>query len=260
MSCRLLDLPMLLVATLIGIAPAMATAAAPVAAPVTATVQTPGPAAADEDDDALPFKLSLPTIADRDAWRTAGFRLHLGYAYGQLFGVAGTPDAITHIILARAGVRLDADWSIMFSLAYAVASEGLIGLRFAGTIDPTWHLGDHFYLAMGGGVAGVVESESYRDEPNGSQRDALVATYTFPDATPLLPTCSGMGVTALLRAGASMVIGPLASTELALQVDGQWVGCEESLGRVEPDTAKAIMRRQWWPHLGANLAWTVVWR
>lgn len=231
----------------------------PVAALGQATMPA-SPSATADDDAGLPFQLSLPTMADKDAWRSAGFRLHLGYGYGQMIGLDGTGDATTHIILVRAGVRLDEDWSLLITLAYAIASEGVSGLRFSGTIDPTWHLGDHFYLAMGAGPAGIVEAGEMRPDADPNLNNELVASYTYSDTTPLIAGCSGMGVAALLRAGATLVIGPLASTELSLQLDGQWIGCEQDSGRVEPDTAQAIVRRQWWPHLGANLAWTVAWR
>ena len=239
------------VLTLSALAPVVALAQAEMPASVSATAG---------DDDDLPFQLSLPTMADKEAWRTPGFRLHLGYGYGQLIGLDGTPDAITHIIVLRAGVRLDEDWSLLMSLTYAIASEGVSGLRFSGTLDPTWHLGDHFFIAAGAGLAGIVEVNLARSDSDAGFQDELVASYTYTDRTPLVSSCSGMGVAALLRTGATLVIGPLASTELALQVDGQWIGCEVDSGRVEPDTALAIVRRQWWPHLGANLAWTVAWR
>lgn len=240
---------------------ALALVAGAACAPCGAYAQAvmPAPASATVDEG-LPFQLSLPTMADRDAWRTPGFRLHLGYGYGQLIGLDGTPDAVTHIILARAGARLDADWSLFMSLAYAIASEGISGLRFTGTIDPTWHVGDHFHVAAGAGLAGFVEANEGREEQDAALRGELVASYSYTGREPLISSCSGVGVAAILRAGATLVIGPLASTELAIQLDGQWVGCELATGRVEPDTAEAIVRRQWWPHLAAHLAWTVAWR
>ena len=36
---------------------------------------------------------------------------------------------------------------------------------------------------------------------------------------------------------------------------GQWTGCVDDTGRVEPDTGQAIVRRQWWPHVGGRRHW-----
>ncbi len=217
-------------------------------------------AAASASDDDVPFRISLPTVADVEAWREAGFRIQLGYGYGAMFGVNGTPNATTQTFLLRAGARLDDDWSLLASFAYAAARGGVVGLRFMGTIDPTWHLGDHLELALGAGFGGLVEGFTGRDDPDVAQRDALVASYTYPNTDHLLRSCTGIGAAALLRLGWAIVLGPLSAGVISLQADGQWIACEESLGRVEPDTARPIVRRQWWPHLGGNVTWTFAWR
>jgi hypothetical protein len=43
-------------------------------------------------------------------------------------------------------------------------------------------------------------------------------------------------------------------------MDGQWTDCVDDSGRLEPDTATPIVRRQWWPHLGGSLIWGILWR
>jgi len=242
---------------LLCLGPGMATAAPTAAAKLPAAAS---PAQADDDDDALPFKLSLPTIADQAAWRTAGFRLQLGYGYGAATGLDGAPDADLHVLIMRVGARLDADWSLLASFQYGIAGGDMVGMRYSGTLDPTWHIWKGLELAFGVGFAGIVEGPADRPDPDAAQRDELVASYTLPDNDPLLPNCSGVGTQALVRLGWSFVIGPLAASTLSVQVDGQWTGCQEGLGRVEPDTATAIVRRQWWAQYGVVGTWTVAWR
>jgi hypothetical protein len=56
------------------------------------------------------------------------------------------------------------------------------------------------------------------------------------------------------------VLGPRSSTSLGLEARGQWTGCVADTGTVEPDSGQAIVRRQWWPHLGASAVWGIAWR
>ena len=148
----------------------------------------------------------------------------------------------------------------MTSFQYGIASGGIVGMRFSGTLEPTWHVYGGWEVALGAGFAGIVEGNSGRLETDAAQRNELVASYTFDDNSKLLRACSGVGAAALARVGWTWVIGHLAATTFSAQVDGQWTGCQEDTGRVEPDTATAIVRRQWWGHLGRALTWTVAWR
>lgn len=213
-------------------------------------------------DDALPFKLSLPTEDDRSAWRSPGFRLQLGAGYGQLHGLSGAPSGRLIAAVIRVGARLDDDWSLLASFQYGSASTtgGLSGLRFSGTIDPTWHVTDRIDLAVGFGFGGLVEGNTGRAEPDAAGRATLVSSYTMPKTSPAIPSCTGVGAAGLVRAGWMAVLGPLSSMGFALEVDGQWTACKDNLNRVEPDTAQPIYRVQWWPHVGATLAWLVAWR
>ena len=234
-------------------------AAAPAQQPAPA-LAPPVPLVAPADDEGPP-RLSLPTEADRDAWKRSGFRLGLGLTYGRLVGLGGAPSGRLLGPTIRLGFRLDADWSIMASLQYASASAsgGLSGLRFAGTIDPTWHVGRHLSLAVGFGFGGIVEGSTGRPEID-PQPSTLGSSYTFPSANPPLPSCSGVGATGLLRAEWAFVLGPRALTSLSLEGLGQWTGCVADTGVVEPDTGQAIVRRQWWPHVGVTGTWGVMWR
>jgi hypothetical protein len=241
---------------------ALALLLAPAARAQSATTPAPTDAssATAKDEEGEP-RLSLPTEADRDAWKRSGFRLGLGLTYGRLIGLEGAPSGRLLGPTIRFGIRLDAAWSILASFQYAGASAagGLSGLRFAGTIDPTWHATEHLSLALGLGFGGIVEGRTSR--PDVSPLPSTLATsYTFPSPSPPLPSCSGAGAAGLARAEWSIVLGPRAATSLGLEALGQWTGCSADTGRVEPDTGQAIVRRQWWPHAGVTGTWSVTWR
>jgi hypothetical protein len=225
----------------------------------TATASAATRASAADDDG--PPRLSLPTETDRAAWRRPGFRLMLGFGYGALWGLGGAPSGRLLGPSVRAGVRLDQSWSLFvaFQYLYASSTGGLSGLRYSGTLEPTWHVTDRLSLTVGLGFGGIVEGSTGRTNPD-PQPSTLETSYTFPDAHTPLPSCSGVGVTGLGRAEYLLVLGPRSSTGLALEVYGQWTGCVEDTGRVEPDTARPIVRRQWWPHVGLSLAWVIAWR
>ncbi len=214
------------------------------------------------DEDAPP-RFSLPTESDRALWSKPGFRFGLSAVYGRIYGLDGAPNGQLMGPAIRGGLRLDEAWSLMASLQYLYATgagAGAIkGLRFAGTLEPTWHATRHLSLAAGLGFGGIVETSTSRPNPD-PQPGTLDSSYTFPNARTPLPSCNGVGVAGLLRAEWLFVLGPRAATGLALEMVGQWTGCVDDTGRVEPDTARPIVRRQWWPHLGGSLAWGILWR
>jgi hypothetical protein len=235
----------------------------PPAPPGTAGVPaaTPPPIAATAADNEAEPKLSLATEADRDAWRRPGFRMGLGVSYGELIGLEGAPSGRLLGFLLRLGARLDPDWSLLASLQYARASTagGLDGLRFSGTLDPTWHATSHLSLAVGLGFGGIVEGSTSRPEI-APLPGSLSSSYTFPSASPPLPTCSGVGVSALARAEWTIVLGPRSTTSFALEAVGQWTGCVDDTGQIDVDTGQSIVRRQWSPHTGGTLQWGFTWR
>lgn len=247
--------------------PAAAAAAnplAPAASPPsqsTPTSPTGGrPAPETHDDDGEP-RLSLPTAADRTAWQTSGFRLGLGLVYGQLVGLRGAPSGRLIGPTIRAGLRLDDSWSILASFQYAAASQsgGLSGLRFAGTLDPTWHVTPSLSIAVGFGFGGIVEGRTGRMDAD-PLPSTIDTSYTFPDARTPIASCSGVGAAGLARVEWTWVFGSRTQTGVALEVVGQWTGCVDDTNRIEPDTGTAIVRRQWWPHTGATLGWGIMWR
>lgn len=217
------------------------------------------PVAARADDEDGPVRLSLPTESDRAAWRTPGFRLQLGVAYGRIYGIGGPPDGRLLGPILRTGLRLDEDWSLLATLQYTVASGQMSGLRFAGTVEPTWHITQNLGLAFGLGFGGLVEGASSRTDPE-APLGTMGGSYTFPDASPPFARCEGLGVVGLARAEWMWVLGPRSSTGAALEVSGQWTGCVDETDRVEPDTAEEVVRRQFWPHVGATFNWVVAWR
>jgi len=237
----------------------MAAVTAHAGATVTALVIVLASTAA-RGDDGEP-RLSLPTEADRAAWTRSGFRLGLGLVVGELVGLGGAPSGRLLGPYVRAGLRLDRAWSVLASFEYASASKsgGLSGLRFAGTVDPSWHPIPSVTLAIGFGFGGIVEGRTGRPDPEplGSTLDT---SYTFLDAKTPLPSCSGVGAAALARAEWGYVIGPRAQTAVSLETIGQWTSCVDETHRVEPDTGIAIVRRQYWPHAGFTVSWGVTWR
>jgi hypothetical protein len=210
-------------------------------------------------DEDPPPRLSLPTESDRMLWTKPGFRFGLGLVYGRLYGVGGPPDANTIGPIIRLGLRIDEAWSLMGSLQYLYATGAMRGLRFAGTVEPTWHATQHLSLAVGLGFGGLIEPTSSRPDLHPYSGE-ISSSYTFSSANPPLPNCDGVGATGLMRAEWMFVLGPRSSTSLAFEMNGQWTGCVDDSGRVEPDSNTSIVRRQWWPHLGGSLIWGILWR
>ena len=195
------------------------------------------------------------------AWRKPGFRMALGVAYGQFVGLGGAPGGWLIGPLVRMGLRVDDRWSLLASFEYLKASSsgGLSGLRFAGTLEPTWDVTRQLSLAFGLGFGGIVEGRTGRADPD-PKASTLDSSYTFPDASTPLPSCDGVGVAGLVRGEWMVVLGPRAETGFALELGGQWTGCVSDTGRVEPDTAQPIVRRQYWPHIGGSVVWQIEWR
>jgi hypothetical protein len=215
---------------------------------------------ADTDPDGE-VKLSLPTESDREAWSRPGFRLALNLAYGEIKGLRGAPSGRELGVNLHAGLRLDADWSLLVSFDYARVSSnaGIQGLHFAGTLDPTWHVTRAFSLAVGFGLAGLVEGNTNRPDVD-PLPNTLDSSYTFADSSHPVPQCVGSGLAGLLRADYSWVIGPRASVHVEAEMIGEYTQCVDSTGRTEPDTAQPIVRTQYWPLTGGTLAVGFTWR
>lgn len=238
-------------------------------AALTALLVVANHAHAEDDPD---FKRSLATESDDAGWTSAGFRLSLGYAYGWEHGVGGLPEAHTNNILIRAGARLDADWSLLGSFQYAFAEGDFSALSYMVTVDPTWHLGHGFDVAIGvgfGGLAGVQldyteEDFYYGDDelPDGEDYDIdsdPSHSQTLTDAEPL-NACSAYGPAALVRVGWTLVLDDIWSIALHAETHARWMVCEESSGSRDAETGERIVARQWWTMVGANLGLSFGWR
>jgi len=206
-------------------------------------------------------KLSLPTESDRAAWTRPGFRLGLAFAYGEIVGLHGAPGGRELGVDLHAGLRLDEDWSLLLSFDYArvSSSHGISGLRFAGTLDPTWHITRALSLAVGLGFGGFVNART-----NAADVDPLPGTldssYNFPGASPAMPLCDGSGILGVVRGEYAWVIGPRGAFDIDLEVIGQYTQCVDPTGRTEPDTAQPIVRTQYWPLTGGTLSAGFTWR
>jgi hypothetical protein len=215
---------------------------------------------ADKDPDGE-IKLSLPTEDDRVAWQRPGFRLGLGLVYGEMFGLRGVPSGRELAVNMHAGLRLDADWSLIASFKYGrvSAANGITGFLFTGTLDPTWHVTRSFSLAAGMGFGGIVGGRTNNADidPLGS---TLQGSYTYGSSNPALPACSGNGFVGVLRAEYAWVLGPRSQTRVELEITGQYIECQDPTGITEPDTAAPIIRTQYWPMTGTTLSWGFTWR
>ena len=213
-------------------------------------------------DDEGPPRLSLPTESDRDAWLRSGFRLSLGLVYGRLAGLEGAPSGRLLGATLRLGLRLDADWS----RARVVSVRERVGAR----------------RPVGAAVRGHDRSDVARDARTSRSRSASASAASsrgapagptstrcptrsrprtrFPARRRRCRAAAASARPALARAEWTFVLGPRSATSLGLEAIGQWTGCVDDTGRVEPDTGQAIVRRQYWPHVGATGTWGFTWR
>lgn len=204
-------------------------------------------------------KTSLAVETDEEAWRRSGFRVSLGYMLDGLLGASDAlPDGAVHTAVLRVGARLDADWSLFATLRYGVRHNRPLGLRYSGTVEPTLHLTDELSLALGVGVAGFVITDTGASSPEPETR--VIATYTLPNADALVSSCLGAGVIALARLDYTLVSSDLYAYGPSVQLDSQWTGCVQQLGRADPDTGQPIQLRQFWQHFGASLGFSFWWR
>jgi hypothetical protein len=212
-------------------------------------------------DDDGEVKLSLPTETERQAWLRPGFRLSLGFAYGELLGLRGAPSGRELGVGMHAGLRLDADWSLIASFQYARISSpnGISGLRFSGTLDPTWHVTRAFSLAIGVGFGGLINGRTNNADIN-PLPNTLDSSYTYGSSNPALNLCSGGGVVGVVRGQYAWVIGPRGEIYLEGQIIGNYIECVDPTGRTEPDTAQPIVRTQYWPMSGGTLSLGFTWR
>ena len=95
---------------------------------------------------------------------------------------------------------------------------------------------------------------------NGLGSDQIETSYTFPDASTPIASCTGTGVATLVRGQYAYVLGPRAELAFTAEAVGQWTLCTDDSGRFEPDTGAVIERHQYWPHVGATFSMEIMWR
>ena len=91
----------------------------------------------------------------------------------------------------------------------------------------------------------------------------LLSTNARVDAiqtAPPLPQCTGFGPAGELKLAYWLKLSELTALGIGILGEYQRVGCEAPTRRVEPDTAKAIVRRQWWTHQGWSVFGGFSWR
>ena len=126
------------------------------------------------------------------------------------------------------------------------------GVAFSGILAPTLHVWKGLKASVGVGVGGAVELQPARRNPNPEYDDILVASYTYPSNAEPLPNCVGFGMLGAAQLAYWYPLSGLTSFGIGLRYDYSEFACERSTRRVEPDSAEAILIRQWW----AQHAWS----
>ncbi len=208
-------------------------------------------------EDSPIIRLSLPTKEDYESWNEMGFRLQLGYGPGRLFGADDLPSSTVHAMSVRGGVRLNLDWSLYAHLRYEIADGETDGLRYVGTIEPTYHITDGFTLSLGLGIGGLIVDTL---EPAEMTAGRPGPPRTRVDTTPALDSCTGTGVVATARLEYNIVLGSLFSMGPAAWSDVQYTACVDEIDGVDPETGGPSQVRQYWRHHSASLGWMFSWR
>ena len=211
--------------------------------------------------DRIKFQDSVQLKSDSESWDLAGFRVSLTYVQGALDGQAQQPDFDTLGIEVGVGARLDQEWSLMTQFRYVGTFESdlPVGLRFSGLIMSSYHW-KGLTWGIGLGVGSIVEARNVRPDSNPNDVNNLVASYTYSETEAPLPQCTGFGPVGAVQMAYWYPWSEITSIGLGVRGDYQRVGCETPTRRVEPDTAKAIMRRQWWTHMGWSVFGGLSWR
>jgi hypothetical protein len=216
-----------------------------------------------EADDYV-LRLSLPTETDRDAWREPGLSVQLAYGQSWFGGSGPALPFSTNAFSLRTRVRLDAWWSAAAVFTYEAAGGEFSGLRWAATVEPTFHplpdvgvsLGVGYAGLMGNSTAAMVGTPSDKPPVDRSQE---VAPRDFAPGE-LLTACTGGGLVALARIDWIFALGPLFATGPYADAGVQWTHCTAPLGGSDAETGEAIVGRQWWRHGGATVGWWLAWR
>jgi hypothetical protein len=206
-------------------------------------------------DDGYRVSLSLPTEDDRGSWTRPGLRVDLAVGYGVLLPSGPSPRVGAVSFQFRPRLRIDDLWSIAATFGYGLARGDYDGVRYSALIEPVFHPLPSLGVSLGVGYAGFSVFGDFGAQGGAGE----VASRTVGDGE-RLASCAGGGWMSQARVEYLAVVGPLFSTGPYLTADGQWTGCEESAGQKSLETGEAIVRRQWWLHLGGSLGWWLSWR
>ena len=209
--------------------------------------QAPVPSSAELD-----FVESEQLLDHHALWRQDGFRVDLSYYSETINGFGEAPSGSTQGVHIGLGARLDEDWSISGTLRYGVGAEELSGLNFSGTLSTLYHLSD-FALGFGLGVIGVEELEGARADKRPQLINEIVASYTLSESSEPISRCVGFGPLGAFNAIYRLPISKIFGLKVGVQLSLARLGCERDTDRVEPDTAKGIVIRQYW----SRWAWSV---
>lgn len=205
------------------------------------------------------FKESVQQMSVDEQWATSGFRLSLSYLYGGREGIAVKPGGSIKGVYIGIGARLDADWSVDGGLSYALISGDQSGLAFSGQLGPALHWGWAslgFYV----GVMGLNEQRQSRPENHPSLSTEVVASYTLPDTAAPLSACVGFGPMSGISLQVDYPLGETSAVHLGARASVYRLGCEQNTERVEPDTAEAIVLRQYWRGVDWGMMGGFSWR
>ena len=144
-------------------------------------------------------------------------------------------------------------------LRYGIGKSGLGGLNFSGSISPTYHTYG-FGLGLGVGVIGVDEPSEMRRDPFPELNNEVVASYTLPKDSATLSSCSGFGPMVLLNTLYRFPVTTVFAFKVGAQIDLARLACEQDTDRVEPDSARGIVIRQYWDRWSWSLFGGLSWR
>ena len=198
-------------------------------------------------------------LSDGARWRSAGFRLGLGYYQSVMRGLGSTPSGEVNGVEIGLSARLDPDWSIDGEVRYGLGGGGLGGLVFSGMLSGAWHW-FNLSAALGVGVAGHIEQSESRPDPYPVLMNEVVASYTLPERQPPLAQCVGFGPMTGLKISYHLPISQITAVHIGIRADLARVTCEQDTERVEPDTAQGIVIRQYWTRWSWSWVGGVAWR
>jgi hypothetical protein len=200
-------------------------------------------------------RLGLPTQSAVDAWRNPGLRVQLGYGYGIVRGVGPAFSFRSQTALLRPSVRLDRYWALGIGLLYGTGPNGL---RWGGTLEPTFYPWRDLAVTVGAGYGGLLVSDP--NASSGTLQGTPVTVSRDLVAGERLTSCEGAALTALARVEYLFVVGPLFATGPFAQANGQWTHCQNTLGDTDPETGRPIVLTQWWTQRSATFGWWLAWR